>query len=157
MPWALIRSRTMSWEKKTGFPRLRNGLPRNAVFPNGPSKPWPENGPLKTVSIAHYIGGSYIRVPTPMNPPDWKCILLGMQGLGEPGSPSDARSLYFGHAQGGWAIKDDLLVINAVPIGCGQCLDRPLPCSTCSQDGSWRPNKHYSQDPNSGGYLQSSS
>jgi len=40
---------------------------------------------VKTTSIAHYFGGSYIRGAYSHEPARLECILLGMQGLGKPG------------------------------------------------------------------------
>jgi molybdopterin guanine dinucleotide-containing S/N-oxide reductase-like protein len=39
----------------------------------------------KTTTIAHGLGGSYIRGPYSHEPARLECILLGMQGLGKPG------------------------------------------------------------------------
>jgi molybdopterin guanine dinucleotide-containing S/N-oxide reductase-like protein len=40
---------------------------------------------VKTTSICHYYGGSFIRGPYSHEPARLECILLGMQGLGKPG------------------------------------------------------------------------
>ena len=68
---------TMSWVKKTGFPRLRSGLPPNAVFRNGQLKPWPESLPLRSPLLSLLWRRLILGVPTPVNQPDWNASCWG--------------------------------------------------------------------------------
>ena len=77
---------TMSWARKTDTQDPGMGFGEDAESLHGRSKPWPENGPRRGLPRSIANGGPYDPERlTPLNPPGWKSVLLGMQGLGKPG------------------------------------------------------------------------
>ena len=68
-----VSSKTPDWASK------KCGVPEWTI--KALARDWAK----KTVSIAHYFGGSYIRGPYSHEPARLECVLLAMQGLGWPG------------------------------------------------------------------------
>jgi trimethylamine-N-oxide reductase (cytochrome c) len=71
--------------KEDGIPKTPEWASPKCGVPEWTIKALAREFALKTTSIAHYFGGSYIRGPYSTEPARLECILLGMQGLGKPG------------------------------------------------------------------------
>ena len=85
IPSALIRSRTMSWAREDGVAKTPEWASKKCGVPEWTIKALARDWAKKTVSIAHYFGGSYVRGPYSHEPARLECVLLAMQGLGGPG------------------------------------------------------------------------
>ena len=71
--------------KEDGIPKTPEWASEKCGVPEWTIKALARDWAKKTVSIAHYFGGSYVRGPYSHEPARLECILLGMQGLGGPG------------------------------------------------------------------------
>ena len=63
IPWALIKLKLMSWEKKTAFPRLPQWASPKCGVPEWTIKALARDWAKKVVSIAHYFAGGMTRGP----------------------------------------------------------------------------------------------
>ncbi|MDP2916819.1 MAG: molybdopterin-dependent oxidoreductase [Dehalococcoidia bacterium] len=71
--------------EEDGIPKTPEWASGKCGVPEWTIKALARDWATKTVSIAHYFGGSMIRGPYSHEPARLECILLGMQGLGKPG------------------------------------------------------------------------
>ena len=71
--------------KEDGVPKTPEWASAKCGVPEWTIKALAREFGRKTTSIAHYMGGGYIRGPWSHEPARLECCLLGMQGLGGPG------------------------------------------------------------------------
>ncbi|MDP2916670.1 MAG: molybdopterin-dependent oxidoreductase, partial [Dehalococcoidia bacterium] len=88
-----IRTHTVGFDKvrdyvlgkEDGVPKTPEWASGKCGVPEWTIKALAREWASRTVSIAHYFGGSYIRGAYSHEPARLECILLGMRGLGKPG------------------------------------------------------------------------
>jgi trimethylamine-N-oxide reductase (cytochrome c) len=71
--------------REDGVPKTPEWASPKCSVPEWTIKALAREFATRTTSIAHFLGGSYIRGPYSHEPARLECILLGMQGLGKPG------------------------------------------------------------------------
>jgi trimethylamine-N-oxide reductase (cytochrome c) len=71
--------------KEDGIPKTPEWASAKCGVPEWTIKALAREFARKTTSIAHYMGGGFIRGPWSHEPARLECCLLGMQGLGGPG------------------------------------------------------------------------
>ncbi len=94
MSWALKNLRIMFWVKKTAYPKTPKWASAKCRVPPWTIKALARQMAKKRTSLSTVgAGGGTIRGPYSHEPARLMVYLLGMQGLGKPGSQSDRLSL----------------------------------------------------------------